>query len=424
MPCRHALGPSFRAKLRLKRGAMALALVMGGMQPTIAATPAAATLLQTPAPPPPPETALWWHSAGDAVLDQLIERGLATDKPLACEAQALHRDGGKARTRDKRLDRRIARLFGAAGAEADSADLQARAYDYADHRARLAARIAATYLDVRRLQEIATLRRKMQAQFKDNAEIARFRREAGLVDGLDVGLAGSLVAINGSSLDADRQTFEDKARELADLTGMDETTLLASLGEEGKVPDLTIAAAAMPADKATPPTGIALYRADLAALERRLTAGLLRDGVGAQDIASALSVSGGDAGADEKAALAARSLGRLRAAENDARAQIARERDAMTATAARLATLDRKARDSRATAASARVAYRNGMVPFSALYAAEAAGSGLSEAGIGARATLAGSAVRLARALGLGWVTGDLQPGPVGISSTEVLVCE
>ncbi|MFD2579907.1 hypothetical protein ACFSTD_17815 [Novosphingobium colocasiae] len=215
---------------------MALALVMGGMQPTIAATPAAATLLQTPAPPPPPETALWWHSAGDAVLDQLIERGLATDKPLACEAQALHRDGGKARTRDKRLDRRIARLFGAAGAEADSADLQARAYDYADHRARLAARIAATYLDVRRLQEIATLRRKMQAQFKDNAEIARFRREAGLVDGLDVGLAGSLVAINGSSLDADRQTFEDKARELADLTGMDETTLLASLGEEGKVP--------------------------------------------------------------------------------------------------------------------------------------------------------------------------------------------
>lgn len=403
---------------------MALALVIGGMQPTVAATPAPAALLETPPPAPPPDTALWWRGAGDAVLNQLIERGLATDKPLACEAQSLHRDSGKARSRDKQLDRRIVRLFGAAGAQADSAELQARGYDYADHRAALAARIATTYLDVRRLQEIAQLRRKMQAQFKDNAEIARFRREAGLVDGLDVGLAGSLVAINGSSLDADRQAFEEKARELADLTGMDEATLLASLGEEGKVPDLAIAAAMPPAGKAAPQPDIALYRADLMALERRLVAGLLRDGVRPRDIAAGAAASDSDAPASDKDTLRERSLARLRAAQTDARAQIARERDAMAATAARLATLDRKARNSRATAASARVAYRNGLVPFSALYAAEAAGSGLAEAGVGARATLASGAVRLARALGLGWVGADLQPGPVGVSNAEVLVCE
>lgn len=413
---------------------MAFALALTLASPAGAAPaprPALSLLPASTASAPAPDTALWWHSAGDAVLAQLIERGLATDKPLACEALSLRSRAGKARSRDRRIDRRIVRLFDTSAAEADNAELQARAYDYADHRAGLAARIATTYLEVRRLQEVAALRAKMQAQFRDNAEIAKFRREAGLVDGLDVGLAGSLVAINGDGLDTNRQTLDDRIAALATLSGTDETGLRAALGEDGKVPDLAIAGATVTppgaGDAARDLTLDALHRADIYALERRLVAGLLRADVRMEDVAAALAAPASaatDGPADDKAALPARSLARLRAAEADALATLARARDGQGATNERLAGLDRKLREARANAASARVAYRNGMVPFAALYAAEAAGSGLAEAGIAARAARAAGVVTQARALGLGWVDADLDPGPAGITGTEVLVCD
>src|SRR3546814_1046234 len=59
--------------------------------------------------------------------------------------------------------------------------LMAHAYRHAEHRAQLAAAIAKAYIEVRRLQEVLALREALQSPYAGNAEIAAFRREAGLV---------------------------------------------------------------------------------------------------------------------------------------------------------------------------------------------------------------------------------------------------
>lgn len=418
---------------------MLAALLMLATASMAQAAPDTALTLFPEGPPKawPNDTALWWKAAGDPVLNTLVERGLSTDKPLACEALALRKGEDKARSRGKRIDRQIVRLFDSSAAEAESAELRAKAYDYADRRAEISADIASLYLDLRRLQEIDGLRGKLQNQFKDNAEIARFRREAGLVDGLDVGLAGSLVAINGDGLERNRTVFDDKLRQLAAMTGLDEPTLRASLGEAGEVPDLAIPAiAAAPDGQSVAASSEApARRADLLSFERRLVAIMLRQNVSQRSVSMALAeadTAGGnpsdvantsDASSD-KDTLARQSAARLRAAQTEIRKTLARERARLDATEQRLGTIEKKLREARASASSARVAYRNGMVPFAALYAAEAAGSGLAEAGVDARAARAAGEVSLARALGLGWTEDDLTPGTVGISGTEMLVCD
>src|SRR3546814_20192222 len=89
----------------------------------------------------------------------------------------------------------------------------AHAYRHAEHRAQLAAEIAKAYIEVRRLQEVLALREALQSQYAGNAEIAAFRREAGLVSGIDAGLAGSLLTINATGLDTTRLRYTARSEE-------------------------------------------------------------------------------------------------------------------------------------------------------------------------------------------------------------------
>ena len=357
---------------------------------------------------------LWWRTAGDPVLATLIDHGLAGNADLICDAIGLRAREQQALTASRRLGNRIERLFDARTKSADEAASMARAYRYADRRARLAADIAAAYIEMRRLQETYALRSKLLEQFKDNAEVAAFRREAGLVSGLDAGLAGSLVSVTASDLDALRGQIETAERELAYLTGM-EPVALKSAVSEGKVPDIA-------ADVSGQARLSLARRADLLALESSLVADMTRRKVTQAELDAVLANDAANAPVGSPAAVA---VARYREAQAKAYQDLRQRRDAVAAASARRAELEKSNQQARATVRDARLAYRNGTGDFAALYVAESAVLAVDEARVRTRAALAEATVRLWAAEGSGWTRADLAlPPPAAAVSPEVTVCE
>ena len=366
----------------------------------------------------PGEDALWWQGIGDAMLVHLVETGLATNRDLACSATALRNADARVQSRSRRIDTQITRLFDTRGTDAAQAELRARAYRYAGRRAALARDIAEAYIAARRAQEVLALRSRLTAQFKDNTEIAQFRAEAGLVPGLDSGLAGSLVALNADELRAARTRYLERVSDLAGLVGIDAEVLAAQLGETGTVPDIT----AMPSPDAPDLTA----RPDLRALEQALLAQLIRAKVSQAEIDHALA---GESAADEEIPAAAGSAAaRWSDAQGKARADLARSAAAVTTAAQRQADLEKALAGADKRVEAARLGYRNGTGDIATLYVAEASGLGLTEARVSARADLARAAIRLWTAQGRGWTVADLEP-PISAqeaasSNGEVLVCD
>src|SRR3546814_12716125 len=72
---------------------------------------------------------------------------------------------------------------------------------------------------------ILALREALQSQYAGNAEIAAFRREAGLVSGIDAGLAGSLLTINATGLDTTRLRYTAARANLARLVDARDTAI-------------------------------------------------------------------------------------------------------------------------------------------------------------------------------------------------------
>lgn len=357
---------------------------------------------------------LWWKNAGDIALAMLIDRGLATNPELVCDAVSLQVKEQQANAAAKRLGSRIRRLFDTGAGSADEAASQARAYRHADRRARVAADIAVAYFEVRRLQETYALRVKLLDQFKDDAQIASFRREAGLVTGLDSGLAGSLVSVTASDLDASREQIEAAMRELARLTGMELEAVKTALGEEGRVPDI--------AADVSGQTRLSLaHRADLLALESSLLADMTRQKVTQEDLDAVLAGNAADKPENSPAVTA---VAKYREAQGKAYDDLKGLRDAVAAAAARQAELEASYRGARATVRDARLAYRNGTGNFTTLYVAEAAELAVNEARIRTRAALATATIRLWTAEGGGWTTADLAPTPAAGVQPEVTVCE
>ena len=168
-----------------------------------------------PAAPMVSPSDYWWVTAGDPVLARLVTQGLAVSAPLACEAAAL-------------TGKRCARHPGIASGEAG--------YAYVDHRAHVAATIAKTYVDVRKWQALLALRTGVVGQNRDNAEIARFRYEAGLVSTIDGGLAGAVSALNDGAQDRTRARLDAGLVALATLTGISSEELKAQLGRRTPAP--------------------------------------------------------------------------------------------------------------------------------------------------------------------------------------------
>ncbi|GGC15795.1 hypothetical protein GCM10011494_38350 [Novosphingobium endophyticum] len=362
---------------------------------------------------------LWWETAGDPVLAALIDRGLTANPDLVCDAVSLRTKEQEADAAARRLGNRIRRLFDTGATSADEAASQARAYRHADKRARLAAEIAAAYIDVRRLQETRAARAELLEQFRDNAEIARFRREAGLVPGLDTGLAGSLVAVTRSDLDASREQIAASVRELARLTGMEPSEVEDAIGDQGHVPDI--------AADVSGETRLSLaHRADLLALESSLLADMTRGKVTQEDLDAALAGGAADVPAEASpVSAAARSVARYREAQVRAYEDVEQRRQTVATASARQAELEGGAREARATVGDSRLAYRNGTGDFATLYVAEAADLAVNEARIRARAALAVATIRLWTAEGGGWTAADLELPPAGLGvRPEMTVCE
>jgi outer membrane protein TolC len=354
----------------------------------------------------------WWKGAGDPVLAQLIEQGLAHDPVLICQAFDLTQSAGKAHAPG--LRGRLSHLM----TQDDDTARRAQAYAYADARNRLAERIALAYLEARRWQERLAVRVKAVDPLRDNGEIAHFRKEAGLVPAMDGDMADVMTGLDTATVEAARNKLGEAIGTLAKLTHALPDDLRRQLGTDGHLPTL----AAKPANDRS-------HRADLRGLELRLTSDLVHHKVeqGAIDSAAkapeaaaspapeASAKPNGTKPGDPKITADARAQNAVaawRAAQIRADAEIHDASGALDAAAQRLAPLAKAEASATRTVTDARLGYRSGTETFSMLYVAEAAVLAAQEGQIDARATAAAAAVRLWSAQGLGWHDADLAPAP------------
>lgn len=390
--------------LNLKRLPLALILSCALAACTGQEKPAA----QMPAAPEPaveaPVDGDWWKQASDPLLADLIARGIAADHDLACHAARLAAQAEQDASADRRLTGKMRKLVGADQALSRAAALRADQYAYAQARAERAATVALAYVEVRRLQKVLVLRTERLDQFRDNAAIAEFRRQAGLVTAIDGGIGSSMAGVADADLAATRARFDRARTELARQVGMDDAALLAVLGETGDVPDL-----------GRDPPGVAdqgpLHRADLLALRYRLLARIEHEKMTQADIDAAEAQSQRGEPADPATPpLLREGLTELDKAELAARTEIGNTRQALVGLDAREPALTQSGDRSRRAVQDARSAYRAGMGDFATLYVAEASALSVEEARLGLRAERASAMIRLHLQRGDGWSAADLSP--------------
>ncbi|MFK5073762.1 hypothetical protein ACI4BE_29995, partial [Klebsiella pneumoniae] len=78
---------------------------------------------------------------------------------------------------------------------------------------------ALAYAQARRWQAMLALREAAPDGLRDDARIARFRREAGLAPGLDEDLAGAMIGLDGAGIDRARAGFETALAALTEASG-------------------------------------------------------------------------------------------------------------------------------------------------------------------------------------------------------------
>lgn len=395
---------------------MACALALAGCAGSVPRTGPASALAGdqgTPATANPLET-YWWRDAGDPVLAKLIETGLVQDRDLDCQALALNKASERAQAHKRRITTQIGQLFDTRGTDVNTATIAARSYRYATDRSDRAARIAIAYIETRRLQEILAARTAAQGVYGDNAEIAAFREEAGLVSGLDSDLARTMVSISNDNIKTAHARYIESRDALALLVGLSGDALQTILSETGSVPDF----GAAPANSETATSELD-HRADLHALERRLIAHLIETRTTQAELDAALAEE--TPSGDNQAGQAVRQWRKARAA---AQGSLADLRSGLAATSQRQTDLEQAMTKAQRSVEAARLAYRTGTGGFAMLYVAEKAALGLVEARVDARAARAATAIRIWDALGLGWTQADLTPPMPRSDGPEVLVCE
>lgn len=202
----------------------------------VADTPAVAgseTSVQSAQPAAP----AWWTQLGNPMLAALIRQGLDASQEISCQIASLRSFDEEAARDARRIGARIGRFLGDRSTAADPAAREERVERVALRRARLARQIAAAYVDVRRLQQDVAIRNALRNQFRDNAEVAQFRREAGLVPALDGALARSQDEVAQGELGFAQGRLEDAVGELARLVGERPEALVARLGPAAPLAD-------------------------------------------------------------------------------------------------------------------------------------------------------------------------------------------
>ncbi len=192
-------------------GALAACAAPG---PTAGTTPGPRAPAACPSIDPAPAQA-WWNTAGDALLSRLVAGGLSANPSLQRRAQAL----ALARARALRL-RHGWRQWLAQTLGWPAPRLRARALRLERARQHEAEAIALDYVQVRRLRALLALRLRLQRQFRDDARVAVWRREAGLVSAVDGGLGATMVGLNAAAIDSTRARLATATAGLALRGGM------------------------------------------------------------------------------------------------------------------------------------------------------------------------------------------------------------
>ncbi|MFC0206327.1 outer membrane factor lipoprotein domain-containing protein [Novosphingobium soli] len=236
-----------------------------GGEPTLASPPSSAS-----AAPAPASGAAWWRDAGDPLLTALIEDGLAASPEVSCRVAALRRYDLETARDARRIVSRLGRLLGDKDGQTNPAAREERVERIATRRLVLARQIAFAYVEVRRLQQDVARREALRGQYQDNAEVAQFRREAGLVSAIDGSLARSQDETARGELGFAQGRLDAAMAELARLVGAAPDALAARLGSPGTLPDPPLD----PLETATPGDGGRATLAEAVLREARLTQAL------------------------------------------------------------------------------------------------------------------------------------------------------
>lgn len=161
----------------------------------------------------------WWRQSGDGLLDEMIAQALAAMPPVCSPAPHGIRGGIRSVLHHQSAEKR-----------------HAQAAERAAQRLQKAEAVAQAYLRLRSWQERLAARHAMLAPWADNAEIAHFRREAGLVPALDEDMASVMVGLNSVDEDGARAGLERALGDLARLTGQDAASLRARLDKTSPMP--------------------------------------------------------------------------------------------------------------------------------------------------------------------------------------------
>ncbi len=307
------------------------------------------------------------------MLARFVGQGLAHDPHLTCAPST-----GRARA--------AARL--------------AAAYDDADRRAHRAATVALAYVEARRWQERLGLQLAALPPLRDNAEIAQFRREAGLVSAIDGELGAVMAGLDQVAVDDARARLAQAVADLARLTDLSPGEAAAWLGDQGRAPDLNLNPSAPTDDAAMP-------RADLMALEQRLGAGLRRHHVKQPAIDKALAQPQAK---DAPATPLSEAIAAYRQAKAQAQAEVRAAQATIAEAKARDVDLAKVETLADRAQSDARAGYLAGVETFAHLYVAEAAALSARLARAEARAVAAQGDIDLWTAQGLGWSSADLAP--------------
>lgn len=179
----------------------------------------------------------WWREAGDPVLATLVQQGLDISPEVICRIASLRQYDHQTAEDARRIGARLGRLLGDKSVKADPQIREDKVERVSTRRERLARQIALAYIEVRRLQQDVALRGSLRSQYKDNAEVAQFRREAGLASAIDGSLARSQDEAAQGELGFAQGRLDEAMAQLARLVGEQPDALAAKLGSPGAIPD-------------------------------------------------------------------------------------------------------------------------------------------------------------------------------------------
>ena len=323
----------------------------------------------------------WWTAFDDPLLTRLVETGVAADPELALPTEQAARGGSGRKLGGRKRSGR-----------ADEAERHAALYERAQKQAEKAERIARAYFKVRATQQHMVVARESLESQQENIKVASLRFRAGLAPAYDANFARTQSATTAAALGEVEAEFQRDIARLAELTRIDAQPLREAFGTH--VPTLT----APPLPPEDQGGIVALRRADLLALEQRLSARLIRDGVAQPAIDAAMAGQAAPPSDDLAEALASYE-DRL----SGARADVAVALETANAAQKRVATLERAVESARVALGDTRMAYNSGLDRFVSVYVAENALFEVRQAIVAAQRTHMEALIRYFTALGGGW---------------------